>query len=114
MNKNKMITCKNCGYIFKGNFCNICSQSAATKRINFEFLWEDLEHGLLHYDKGLLYSLKKLFLKPGSAIQEYIQGKRVHHFRPISMVIVLATVYALIYHLGNINILLNKIKTQSI
>lgn len=98
-----MTTCKNCGNIFEGNYCNQCGQSSKTKKINAEFLWEDIEHGILHYDKGIGYSLKKLFEKPGVVIREYMEGKRVNHFRPISMVIILATVYALVYHLLNLN-----------
>ncbi|KUJ52058.1 DUF3667 domain-containing protein [Chryseobacterium sp. JAH] len=98
-----MITCKNCGNLFDGNYCNQCGQSAKTKRINYEFLWEDIQHGLLHYDKGIGYSLKKLFEKPGYVISDYIEGKRVNHFRPISMVIIVATIYALIYHLLDLN-----------
>ncbi|MCU7617199.1 DUF3667 domain-containing protein [Chryseobacterium sp. PBS4-4] len=98
-----MTICKNCGNSFEGNYCNQCGQSAKTKRINHEFLWEDIQHGLLHYDKGIGYSLKKLFEKPGYIIHDYIEGKRVNHFRPISMVIILATIYALIYHLLDLN-----------
>ena len=98
-----MTKCKNCGNSFNENYCNQCGQSAKTKRINYEFLWEDIEHGLLHYDKGIGYSLKKLFKKPGYEIEDYIEGKRVGHFRPISMVIIMATVYALIYHFLDLN-----------
>ncbi|MBW7676351.1 DUF3667 domain-containing protein [Chryseobacterium chendengshani] len=98
-----MIKCKNCGNLFEGKYCNQCGQSAKTKRINYEFLWEDIQHGLLHYDKGISYSLKKLFEKPGYIIEDYIEGKRINHFRPISMVIVMATIYALIYHLLDLN-----------
>lgn len=98
-----MTTCKNCGNLFDGNYCNQCGQSAKTKRINYEFLWEDIQHGLLHYDKGIGYSLKKIFEKPGYVINDYIAGKRVNHFRPISMVIIMATIYALIYHLLDLN-----------
>ncbi|MCX8530763.1 DUF3667 domain-containing protein [Chryseobacterium luquanense] len=98
-----MTICKNCGNSFEGNYCNQCGQSAKTKRINHEFLWEDVQHGLLHYDKGIGYSLKKLFEKPGNVINDYIEGKRVNHFRPISMVIIMSTIYALIYHLLNLN-----------
>lgn len=98
-----MTTCKNCGNVFDGNYCNQCGQSAKTKRINHEFLWEDIQHGILHYDKGIGYSLKKLFEKPGYIIEEYIAGKRVNHFRPISMVIIMSTIYALIYHLLDLN-----------
>jgi hypothetical protein len=98
-----MKTCKNCGHVFEGKYCNECGQSAKTKRIDHEFLWEDIEHGLLHYDKGIGYSLKKIFGQPGYVISGYIAGQRVNHFRPISMVIVLATIYALIYHFLDLN-----------
>jgi hypothetical protein len=98
-----MTTCKNCGNVFEGKYCNQCGQSASTRRIDHEFLWDDIQHGILHYDKGIGYSLKKLFQEPGKVIKGYIAGQRVNHFRPISMVIILATVYALIYHLLDLN-----------
>lgn len=100
-----MTTCKNCGHQFTGNFCNHCGQNAKTSRIDAAFLWEDVQHGILHYDKGILYTVKQLFLKPGYVIKDYIEGKRVHHFRPISLMIVLATLYVLIYHLTNIDLI---------
>lgn len=100
-----MTTCKNCGHRFEGRYCNHCGQSAKTHRIDAKFLWEDIQHGIIHYDKGITYTLKQLYLKPCYVIRDYIQGKRVHHFRPVSLCIVLATVYALIYHLLNINLI---------
>lgn len=93
-----MIECKNCNNEFDGNYCNQCGQSAATRRINFKFLWHDIQHGLLHFDKGIIYSLGQLCLRPGHTINEYMAGKRVGHFKPLSMVVVLATVYGLLKH----------------
>lgn len=100
-----MITCKNCGNSFEGNFCNHCGQSSKISRINLHFLWEDIQHGIFHYDKGIVFSGKSMFLKPGFIIKEYIDGKRVGHFRPISLSLVLAGIYVLVYHLLNINLL---------
>lgn len=102
------ITCKNCGHHFTGQFCNHCGQSSKTHRIDAEFLWEDIQHGILHYDKGIAYTVKQLFLKPGYVIKDYIAGKRVHHFRPISLTIVLATLYVLIYHLTKTDLTADK------
>ncbi|SHL96397.1 Protein of unknown function [Chryseobacterium carnipullorum] len=107
-----MITCKNCGNNFEGNFCNHCGQSSKTSRINLDFLWEDIQHGIFHYDKGIVFSGKSMFLKPGSIIKEYIDGKRVGHFRPISLSLVLAGIYALIYHLLTINLLTSDDKAS--
>ncbi|GAA3739831.1 hypothetical protein GCM10022422_24230 [Flavobacterium ginsengisoli] len=97
------IICKNCHQIFKGHYCNNCGQTAETHKINAHFLWHDIQHGLLHFDKGILYSLKQLFTRPGHSIREFIEGKRVHHFKPLSLVVVLATLYGLLYHYFHIN-----------
>ncbi len=97
--------CKNCEALFTGNYCNHCGQPAHTHRIDAHYLWEDVEHGLLHYDKGIGYSLKRLFTKPGKEIRNYIIGKRVGHFKPISLSIVLATAYALVYHFTGVKIM---------
>lgn len=92
------IICKNCHHVFKGNYCNNCGQSAETHRINAHFLWHDIQHGLFHFDKGILYSFKQLFTRPGNSVREFIEGKRVKHFKPISLVVILATLYGLLYH----------------
>ncbi|MFI5150988.1 MAG: DUF3667 domain-containing protein [Bacteroidia bacterium] len=103
------ITCKNCGVHFKGNFCSNCGQSAETHAMNFHFLLHDIQHGLLHVDKGLFYTVRELFTRPGNAIKEFIEGKRVKHFRPFSLVLVLAGVYGIIYHLFKMNMFENRI-----
>lgn len=92
------VTCKNCNQHFKGHFCNNCGQKADTHKMNFHFLWHDIQHGLFHFDNGILYTVKQLFTRPGSTIKEYIDGKRIRHFKPISLVILLATIYGLLYH----------------
>jgi hypothetical protein len=97
--------CKNCNQQFEWHFCNNCGQSAETHKMNFHFLWHDIQHGLLHFDKGILYTSKQLFTRPGYSIREFIEGKRVNHFKPISLIIVLATVYGLLYHYFHINLL---------
>lgn len=97
-------TCKNCGQHFKGHFCNNCGQAAKTHDINFHFLWHDIQHGFFHFDNGIFYTARQLFWRPGHSIREFIQGKRVRHFKPISLVIVLATVYGLLSHTFHINV----------
>lgn len=97
------IMCKNCHQIFKGHYCNNCGQSAETHKINAHFLWHDIQHGLLHFDKGILFSLKQLFTRPGDSVREFIEGKRVRHFKPLSLVVVLAALYGVLYHFFHIN-----------
>jgi len=71
--------------------------------MNFHFLWHDIQHGLFHFDKGVLYTSKQLFTRPGQTIREFLDGKSVKHFKPISFIIILATVYGILYHYSNIN-----------
>ncbi len=99
------INCKNCNTNFIGNFCYNCGQPANTKRLDFHSIWHDLQHGLLHFDKGIFYTIKQLFTKPGHTIREYLEGKRVKHFKPFSLVVLLATIYALLYHYLNIGMI---------
>jgi hypothetical protein len=97
------VTCKNCNHIYKGHFCSNCGQTAETHQLNFHFLWHEIQHGIFHFDQGILYSAKQLFTRPGHTIREFIEGKRVKHFKPISLVVVLATLYGLLYHYFDIS-----------
>lgn len=91
--------CKNCTAELNGNYCSNCGQPSDTHKLNFHYMWHDIQHGLLHFDKGIFYSIKELYTRPGNSIREFLEGKRVKHFKPLSMVIVLATIYAFLSHL---------------
>ncbi|WP_281323387.1 DUF3667 domain-containing protein [Flavobacterium aestivum] len=98
------ITCKNCHQTYKGHYCSNCGQTAETHQLNLHFLLHDLQHGLFHFDSGITYTGKQLFTRPGHSIREFIEGKRVKHFKPISLIIVLATVYIALIHLLHIDL----------
>jgi hypothetical protein len=100
-----MITCKNCINEFDGNYCNQCGQPAETHEINAHFLIHDIQHGFFHVEKGILFTVKELFTNPGHSIREYLQGKRVKHFKPISLVLLLAGILGLLNHYFHIDIL---------
>lgn len=91
--------CKNCQSELNGNFCSFCGQKADTHRINFKFLLHEIQHGVFHVDKGILFTLKELFTRPGKMINGYLQGKRVSHFKPVALVFILGTLVFLEYHL---------------
>lgn len=90
--------CANCGQTLTGKYCAACGQPANTHKINLHYLWHDIQHGFFHFDNGLFFTVKQLLTRPGHTIREFLEGKRIRHFRPFSMVILLATVYALLYH----------------
>jgi hypothetical protein len=90
--------CKNCNHNFDGNFCNNCGQAADTHKLSLHYILHDLQHGLLHFDNGIFYTIKQLLTRPGHSIREFINGKRVRHFKPLSLIVILATLYGLLYH----------------
>ena len=104
--------CLNCDEPIDGNFCKNCGQSSHIHRINSHFLLHELQHGFLHVDKGILYTSKALFTRPGHFIREYIGGKMANHFKPVSMIIVLAAIFGIVSHYFHINVLANNIKSS--
>lgn len=88
--------CKNCNFTFEGKYCNNCGQTANTHEINFHSILHEVQHTFLHVDKGILYTTKQLLIRPGHTIREYLNGKRVEHFKPFSYILILSTVYALL------------------
>ncbi|WP_234108821.1 MULTISPECIES: DUF3667 domain-containing protein [Chryseobacterium] len=92
--------CKNCcqHLILEQKFCHNCGQRADVHRINYHFLLHEIQHGIFHVDKGILYTIKELFTRPGHTIREYIEGKRQSHFKPALLIMILATVTVLLNH----------------
>jgi len=99
------IICKNCGITFEGNFCSNCGQSAETHIINAHFVWHDIQHGLFHVENKLLITVKNLFITPGLLIKNYIKGKRVDTYNPISMLLILAAFYGFLCHFFHVHVI---------
>jgi hypothetical protein len=97
-------TCKNCEHVFEGKFCNNCGQEADVKRLDFKFLRHKIQDLVFKYfHKGILYTIKQLYSRPGHTIREYIEGRRVKHFEPIALLVTIATLYGLLYSYFHIN-----------
>ena len=82
--------CKNCENTFEGNFCSNCGQKTNTKRLDWNYIKDEAKYTFLHLNNGLFYTIKQLFVRPGETINEFIQGKRIQHYKPILLVFVLA------------------------
>lgn len=86
--------CKNCNEVVSGKFCSECGQDTSTERITYHTIIHEIEHGILHIDKGILYTVKELILRPGKNIKDFLAGKRVSHFKPFAFIFITATIYA--------------------
>jgi len=73
--------CLNCDTVLTGKFCHECGQKADTHRITAKhFIMHDLLHGVWHIEKGILFTLKEVFTRPGYAALDYIHGRRVKYY----------------------------------
>jgi len=78
-------TCKNCGYLFEGNFCPSCGQSVAEVQKPIKHFLGDLLGSVFALDIRLIRSVPVLLFRPGKLSSEYIDGKRASHVAPFRL-----------------------------
>lgn len=89
--------CLNCKSEVSNNYCPQCGQKTSTHRYSIKhFLEHDLIHGVWHVDKGILFTLKELFTRPGHSVREYIEGKRVNYFSFVTLILLILTLSAML------------------
>lgn len=85
--------CINCGRAVAGSdqkFCPACGQPTPVRRIDWRFMAHELEHSVLSMDRGVLYSLKELMLRPGRLMRDYLEGRRAKQAKPLLLIMVTA------------------------
>lgn len=93
--------CINCGRAVANaeqKFCPACGQPTPVHRIDWHFLGHELEHSVLHMDRGILYSLKELMLRPGRLIRDYIEGRRAGIVKPVLLITMTGAAATLMAH----------------
>jgi len=94
------LKCLNCDSNTINNFCSVCGQKTSTHRFSVKHVVKhDFIHGVFHLDKGFIFTVKELFLRPGHSIREFIQGKRVNYFNYFTLIIL---IYAIGHLIGKI------------
>jgi hypothetical protein len=89
------LNCQNCNQITNENFCGNCGQKKY-KKIDKKYIWDEIQYTFLHTNKGFLYSVKNIIKNPGKTAKEFIDGKRVNHYKPILLAFVLSGISAFI------------------
>jgi hypothetical protein len=88
--------CLNCGYPLIGKFCAQCGQKAFLHKDSFLHMAAHFVGDYFHYDNKFWLTIKTLFMKPGLATIEFIQGKRVKYLNPLQLYIFITTVFFLV------------------
>jgi hypothetical protein len=69
--------CTNCGLARAGEFCAACGQRAVRG------IAQQVARDVLNLDHGILFTALELTRRPGDAIRDYVDGKRVRYAGPV-------------------------------
>lgn len=89
------MNCRSCNTVVSGNFCCKCGQPVTIKKIDSHFILHEIQH-ILHFEKGILYTIKELLKRPGQSIREFILDNRSKLVKPIIFLIITSLVYTVI------------------
>ncbi|WP_309641371.1 DUF3667 domain-containing protein [Flavobacterium sp.] len=96
----KQESCLNCNAETTNHFCSNCGQKTDTHRITLKhFLLHDMMHGIWHLEKGILFTIKETFVRPGQAALDYIHGKRIRYYNVFYLAILIIGLGLLLGHL---------------
>ena len=92
-------TCLNCTEPVSQKFCPNCGQKCDTHRITFKHLvFHDIIHGIWHFEKGILFTIKEALTRPGKAALDYIAGKRIRYYNVFYLALLLIGLNLFLVH----------------
>lgn len=94
-----MIICQNCGFEGDHHYCANCGQALDAHRISVPHLLHEVAHTFVHLEKGFLYTLKELAIRPGMMQKKYLSGIRLHYQKPFPLFAISGTICALALYL---------------
>lgn len=104
--------CLNCNHEYDSKFCPECGQKAATSRLSWHSITHDLQHILLHLDKGVLKNIRSIW-QP-QLIRDFIAGKRVGYFNPIVLLLFVCGIVAWVEHEFKLEMSIKSIDNDNI
>lgn len=94
--------CLNCNENLIGKFCHSCSQISETHRLSIKHLLvHEILHGIWHFEKGLLFTIKEILLRPGKVALNFISGKRIKYYNFFYLLLLLIGANIYLVHLYN-------------
>jgi len=96
-----MTICKNCSSEVALNYCPKCGQQPNLKRIDGHYISHEIEH-LLHFERGILYTVRELLLRPGATVRRFISDDRSRLVKPVIFLIITSLIYTLVSHFFHI------------
>ena len=89
-----MNICKKCKSEFRGNYCSNCGHPQEIERINGRYILSEIG-SVLNFQKGIFFTIKELFIRPGQNIKIFISEDRNRLVKPIMFILICSLVYTI-------------------
>ncbi|MCF6297329.1 MAG: DUF3667 domain-containing protein [Flavobacteriaceae bacterium] len=90
--------CKQCNNKLFGDFCSNCGQPQRLKRIDGQYIISEIG-SVLNFDKGILFTIRELLLRPGLSIRKFILDDRNRLVKPVVFIIITSLIYTIFQQL---------------
>jgi FtsH-binding integral membrane protein len=97
MEINKENICTNCLEPISLNFCQNCGNPTKLERIDRRYAIQEAI-SLLGFEKGFLYTIKELLLRPGQTIHDYLISNRNKYTKPLTFLLLASAIYTFVVH----------------
>ncbi len=95
--------CANCGTAVTLHYCPNCGQKLAEGRLHLGHLLSEFVHNYLGTDSGFFFTVREMLVRPGHAINEFLDGKRRPYLKPVQFYLLLLTLFFVVSELLNVN-----------
>ncbi len=96
MSEQKQIEfCEYCQSELTGSFCSNCGHPKILKRIDGKYIISEIG-SVLNFDKGILFSIKELLIRPGQNVRNFIHKDRNRLVKPIFFIIICSLIYTIV------------------
>lgn len=85
--------CQKCRVEIIDNFCSKCGNPKSLRRIDGNYITTEVSK-VLNFDKGILYTIKELLIRPKNTIKTFILNDRSRIVKPIIWIIISSLTYS--------------------
>ena len=96
-----MDNCKHCSEPVSGNYCSNCGQPVRLRRIDRHYIMHEIRD-VLFTDSGFLYTIKRMFVKPGDSVRHYLNVDRSRFVKAVTFLVISSLIYTVVCHLFHI------------
>lgn len=96
----KIEYCKKCEKELIDNYCSNCGNPKELKRIDKKYIISEIS-SVLNFDKGILYTIKELLIRPGITIRKFILEDRNRLVKPVIFIIISSLIYTVLRQVLN-------------